>query len=70
MPAHKKHATDWFTTDNFRCINLNLIAEVKLYKENGTVQGAHVLLTVPAHDGQTSILVTAADAVRIFDRLC
>jgi hypothetical protein len=69
MPAPRKHFSRWFTTVSMQAINLDWITDIQLHKSNGTVTGATLWYAAHDSDGTSSVLLTADDAISLFDLL-
>lgn len=70
MAPPRKHLTNWFTTSEFRAINLALVTDVYFHKPAGIITGAQVYQAVPDGTGQASLRISGEDARKLFDLLC
>jgi hypothetical protein len=69
MAYPKKHLTRWFTTSNMRCINLDWVTDVQVYRDGDRILGAQVYFGIGDSDGQSSIRIIDTDVPVILDLL-
>ena len=69
MSYPKKHVSNWFTTSDYRAINLSLVTDVRLWKPEGIITGATVYIVGSDRQGEAAISIDAVDAAKLLDLL-